>query len=42
MRQKFLGFSEGDNPVMDIVDACGIVTAEKARSWFEHTGYVMQ
>ena len=42
MRRKFLRFSEDDNLVMDVVDACGIVTAEKARGWFEHAGYVMQ
>jgi transposase len=28
-----------ENPAADLYEACGVVTAEKARQWFNHSGY---
>jgi len=28
------------NPEMALIEACGCVTAEKAKSWFRHAGLI--
>jgi len=28
-----------ETPELDLLEACGHITAEMARSWFKHSGY---
>ena len=32
--------ANSDTPEIDLLEACGTVTAEKARGWFHHSGYL--
>jgi len=29
-----------DTPEIDLLEACGNITAEMAKAWFTHSGYV--
>lgn len=31
-----------DDPFLALLDSCGCVTAEMARGWFTHAGYVVE
>lgn len=31
---------ESETPEVDLLEACGHVTAEMAQGWFRHSGYV--
>lgn len=30
-----------DDPILALLDSCGCVTAEMARGWFKHAGYIV-
>ena len=38
LRRHGLQIREDENPEMALMEACGCVTAEKARGWFRHAG----
>ena len=40
LRRHGLQIREDENPEMALMEACGCVTAEKARGWFRHAGYI--
>jgi hypothetical protein len=40
LRRHGLQIREDENPEMALMEACGCVTAEKARGRFHHAGYI--
>ena len=39
IRRNWVRLNDSDQPEMELLEACGVVTAEKARQWFAHSGY---
>lgn len=40
IRRHWRRLANSQTPKVDLLEACGAVTAEKARSWFRHSGYM--
>jgi hypothetical protein len=39
IRCNWVRMSESDDPKMELLESCGVVTAEKAKQCFSHSGY---
>jgi len=40
IRRNWRRMFNSENPEVDLIEACGTVTAEKARGWFRHAGFI--
>jgi transposase len=40
IRRHWARLAASDTPEVDLLEACGSVTDEKARGWFRHSGYM--
>lgn len=40
MRYHWNEMHETDSPELQLLEACGAVSAEKAHGWFKHSGYI--
>ena len=40
IRRHWRHLANSETPEIDLLEACGTVTAEKARGWFRHSGYM--
>ena len=40
IHQHWRRLSNSDTPEIELLEACGTVTAEKAWAWFHHSGYL--
>jgi len=40
IRRHWRRLANSDTPEIDLLEACGTVTAEKAQGWFRHSGYL--
>jgi len=39
IRREYHRLVDSENPIADLYEACGVVTATKARGWFNCSGY---
>lgn len=40
LRRNGYEIRANEEPELALMEACGCVTAEKARGWFHHSGYI--
>lgn len=40
IRRHWRRMQNSETPEVDLLEACGVVTAESARGWFRHSGYL--
>jgi len=41
LRRNWGTMRDNENPELMLLEACGNVTAEKAKGWIKHSGYIM-
>ncbi|KZP29699.1 hypothetical protein FIBSPDRAFT_726953 [Athelia psychrophila] len=40
IRRHWQRLANSETPEIDLLKACGAITAEKAKGWFRHSGYI--